>query len=54
MLDFLKSKDYKDTQSIEQRLIRIESRVVQIMNHMGIKPIGAKTTEEKRHAKNRA
>lgn len=41
MLDFLQSKDYKKLEEIETRLVRIESRVVQLMNHFHVKPIGA-------------
>ena len=51
MLDFLKSTDYKRLEEIEHRLVRIESRVVQIMNHLGVKPVGVKSIKEKQDAK---
>lgn len=46
MLDFLKPVDYKKLEEIEHRLIRVESRLVQIMNHLGVKPVGAQPKKE--------
>jgi len=34
--------------SVEARLIRVESRIVQLMNHMGIKPKGVLPDENRR------
>lgn len=47
MLDFLKPTDYKKLEAIEHRLVRIESRLVQLMNHNGVTPKGALPTVRK-------
>ena len=41
----------KRLDDIEARLVRVESRIVQLLNHMGIKPKGALSEAERKRKK---